>query len=151
MTSRNEIDLLASYFTLAGDVYPFGPTELSPFSFRERAEAASKAGWRGMGLIHEDVQVNAARIGLKEMRKIADDNGIRHLELEFLPNWFKDGALRVQSDAMRREMMEFAVALGLRDIKVAPGLGSDITHPTEAELTPDVDRMAQDFYGVCEC
>jgi sugar phosphate isomerase/epimerase len=150
MTSTKETELLASYFTLAGDVYPFGPTELSPFSFRERAEAASKAGWKGMGLIHEDVQVNAARIGLKEMRKIADDNGIRHLELEFLPNWFKDGELRVQSDAMRREMMEFAVALGLRDIKVAPGLGADIAHPTEAELTPDVDRMIQDFYGVCE-
>ena len=121
MTNSKEIELLASYFTLAGDVYPFGPTELSPFSFRERAEAASRAGWKGMGLIHEDVQVNAARITLKEMRKIADDNGIRHLELEFLPNWFKDGELRAQSDAMRREMMEFAVALGLRDIKVAPG------------------------------
>ena len=65
MANPGDFDLLASYFTLAGDVYPFGPTELSPFSFRDRAEAASKAGWRGMGLIHEDVQVNAARIGLK--------------------------------------------------------------------------------------
>lgn len=150
MTSHKDIELLASYFTLAGDVYPFGPTELSPFSFRERAEAASKAGWKGMGLIHEDVQVNAAGIGLKEMREIADGNGIRHLELEFLPNWFKDGELRVQSDAMRREMMEYAIALGLREIKVAPGLGADIAHPTVAELTPDVDRMVEDFYGVCE-
>jgi len=150
MTKHNEIELLASYFTLSGDVYPFGPSELSSYSHCEGVEAASKAGWKGMGLIHEDVQVNAARMGLKEMKKIAEDNGIRHLELEFLPNWFKDGELRVQSDAMRREMMEFAIALGLQDIKVAPGLGADIAHPTEAELTPDVDRMAEDFYGVCE-
>ena len=32
MTADN-IDLIAAYFTLAGDVYPFGPTQISPFPF----------------------------------------------------------------------------------------------------------------------
>ena len=30
------IELLAAYFTIAGDIYPLGPTEISPFPFRDR-------------------------------------------------------------------------------------------------------------------
>ncbi|MGO8528634.1 hypothetical protein ACC753_37310, partial [Rhizobium ruizarguesonis] len=33
MTVKNGIDLLAAFFTLGGDVYPFGPTEISPIRF----------------------------------------------------------------------------------------------------------------------
>jgi hypothetical protein len=29
------IELTAAYYTLAGDVYPFGPTHVSPFPFRD--------------------------------------------------------------------------------------------------------------------
>ena len=47
--NKQPIELLASYFTLAGDVYPFGPTEISPYSLQERAEAAATAGWKGLG------------------------------------------------------------------------------------------------------
>lgn len=150
MKSESGPELLASYFTLAGDVYPFGPDEVSPYSFRERAEAAGRAGWTGMGLIHADVEATAARIGLAEMRRIADDNGIRHLELEFLPNWFRTGPERVCSDEMRRGMMACAEALGVRHIKVAPGLGVDIANPTDAELEPQIGAMTEAFYGVAE-
>ena len=38
MATEN-VELIAAYFTLAGDVYPFGPTQISPFPFRERVEA----------------------------------------------------------------------------------------------------------------
>ena len=55
MTADN-IELIAAYFTLAGDVYPFGPTQISPFPFRDRVEAAARAGWNGIGLIPDDVQ-----------------------------------------------------------------------------------------------
>ena len=150
MATGKTYELLASYFTIAGDVYPFGPTELSPYSFRERAEAAGRVGWTGMGLIYEDVQVNEARMGLKEMKRIAEDNGIRTLQMEFLPNWFKDGELRAKSNAMRDDMIRIAGELGLRDIKIAPGLGANIAHPMEDELSADPERMAQDFWGVCE-
>ena len=46
-----QIELLASYWTIAGDRYPGGPTEVSPFSLRERCEAASAAGYTGLGLV----------------------------------------------------------------------------------------------------
>ncbi len=48
MAAEN-IELIAAYFTLAGDAYPFGPTQISPFPFRDRVEAAARAGWKGMG------------------------------------------------------------------------------------------------------
>jgi sugar phosphate isomerase/epimerase len=124
-------DLLASYFTLAGDVYPLGPSEVSPIPFRRRVEAAAKTGWKGVGLIHADVKATAEKMGLSEMRKIVEGAGIRHLEIEFLSNWYLDGELRAASDITRREMFAMAEAVGIRRIKVAPGLGNDPSPPVE--------------------
>ena len=136
------VELLASYFTLAGDVYPFGPTEISPFSLRERAEAAGEAGYRGMGLIHADLLANAQKIGFASVRSILDDNGIRHRELEFLVDWYLDGSRRAASDRFRHEIFHAAQAIGAQSIKIAPGL-----HDTRPA---DVDRMREAFVGVCE-
>jgi len=143
-------DLLASYFTLAGDVYPFGPTEISPFPFRERVEAAARAGWKGIGLIHADIQHTTAHTSLREMRTILDDNGITWVELEFLADWFRDDERRVPSDKFRHEILEMAAALKARNVKVAPGLGRNIATPTADELRPEVERMAEAFAGVCQ-
>lgn len=142
-------DLIASYFTLAGDIFPFGPTEISPFSFESRVEAAAKAGWRGVGLVLDDIKATAARIGLREMRRILDANGMRWIELEFLADWFRDDDRRPASDRFRREILDMAEALGARDVKIAPGLGRDIAHPTPAELVPDIDRMTAAFATIC--
>ncbi len=79
-----KVELLAGYWTIAGDRYPMGPSEISPFSFRERAEAAAAAGYTGMGLVYHDIMANAAKMGLGGMKKILDDNGIAHIEVEFL-------------------------------------------------------------------
>lgn len=141
-------DLLASYFTLAGDIYPFGPTEISPIPFRDRVEAAAKAGWKGVGLIHADVKATAEKIGYSEMRKIVEGAGIKHLEIEFLGDWYKDGEARAASDKMRRELFQMAEELKIRDIKIAPGLGADLYNPTKEEMTPDVPRMAEAFAQV---
>ncbi|NTD91848.1 sugar phosphate isomerase/epimerase, partial [Agrobacterium tumefaciens] len=146
--SKQVPDLLASYFTLAGDIYPFGPTEISPIPFRDRVEAAAKAGWKGVGLIHADVKATADKIGYSEMRKIVEGAGIKHLEIEFLGDWYKDGEARAASDKMRHELFQMAEELKIRDIKIAPGLGSDLYNPTKEEMTPDVPRMAEAFAGI---
>ena len=86
----NDVELLAAYFTLSGDVFPLGPTEISPFPFRDRVEAAARAGYRGIGLHHADTMHTASKIGLPEMKRILDGNGIKHVELEFLLDWFDD-------------------------------------------------------------
>lgn len=143
-------DLYAAYFTLAGDVYPFGPTEVSPFPFKDRVEAAARAGWKGIGLIHEDIQATDAEIGMKEMRNILEQNDMKHVELEFLPDWFRADDRREGSDKFRREILAMAEALGARDVKIAPGLGRDIAHPSADELTPPIDRMTEAFAQLCK-
>ena len=60
----------------------------------------------------------AGKIGLPEMKRILDDNGIKYVEMEFLLDWFADGERRRESDKIRAEMLEAAAALGMRDIKV---------------------------------
>jgi sugar phosphate isomerase/epimerase len=134
----DNIELLASYFTISGDIYPLGPTEISPFPFRDRVEAAARAGYRGIGLHHADTMHTAGKIGLPEMRRILDGNGIKYVELEFLLNWFEEGERRQESDKMRREIFSVAAQLGLRSIKVGPGF-----HEPEADIPKMRDAFAQ--------
>jgi hypothetical protein len=50
-----DVDLLASYWTITGDVDPAGTgPQYSPFDFRERVEAISKVGFNGMGIWHTE-------------------------------------------------------------------------------------------------
>lgn len=125
------IELLAGYWTIAGDCYPMGPSEVSPFSLRERAEAAAEAGFTGLGLVYQDIQANVAKMGLNGMRKLFDDTGIRHVEVEFLGDWFELGEAKAASDRVRKELLDAAAALGARDLKIAPKMWAeeiDIAH-----------------------
>jgi sugar phosphate isomerase/epimerase len=139
------IELVAAYWTIAGDVYPFAPNEVSAYSFAERVEAAAKAGYKGLGLIHADVQATCEKIGLKEMRRILDANDMPHVELEFVTHWFADGEPRAASDRVRRELFEAAEALRARNVKIAPEFDAttiDLPHVTDsfAEICRDAAR-----------
>jgi sugar phosphate isomerase/epimerase len=150
MNNHTEIDLLAAYFTLAGNVVPFSPAGLvSPFRFEDRVEAAAKAGWKGIGLLLVDAQAVSARIGLAEMRRILNANGMKHVELELLIDWYLDGERRAKSDKIRHEILQMAEMLGARAVKVSPGRGEDPTKPRPDELVPDVPRMIEGFVGLC--
>jgi sugar phosphate isomerase/epimerase len=129
------IELLAAYWTIAGDRYPMGPTEVSPFPLRERAEAAAEAGYTGLGLVYQDIQANAAKMGLEGMRRLFDDTGIKHVEVEFLGDWFELGEAKTQSDRVRKELIEAAAVLGARDLKIAPKMWAeeiDVAHYAKA-------------------
>ncbi|MBV7549846.1 sugar phosphate isomerase/epimerase [Pseudomonas sp. PDM26] len=136
--SNQNVELLAAYFTLSGDVYPFGPTEISPFAFRDRVEAAAEAGYKGVGLIHVDLMSTVDRIGFREMRHILEANGIKHVEFEFLTDWYKDGELRRASNKMRAELFNAAQELGARAVKTAPGLNEE-----HADIPLMVEHFAQ--------
>jgi sugar phosphate isomerase/epimerase len=148
VTTKNT-ELIAAYFTLAGDVYPFGPTQISPFPFRDRIEAAARAGWKGVGLIPDDVEATAAKIGYAEMKRILAANGMKYVELEFLVDWYRDGERRKESDKLRHKLLTIAETFAARNIKVGPGLGQDVTHPRPEELIPDVPRMREAFVTLC--
>ena len=141
MPDKN-VELLAAYWTLAGDTYPGAPSEISPFSLQARAEAAAKAGWRGMGLVHADLVHNVAKLGISTVRNILRDNGIKHVEVEFLTDWHLEGDLLTASHAIRDELLEIAGELGARSLKVAGGLFE--------EGPPDVPRMRDAFAILCD-
>ncbi len=49
------VELLGSYWTLAGDAQPHTDKEYSPFDFKDRVESAAKAGFKGIGIWHADL------------------------------------------------------------------------------------------------
>lgn len=132
-------DLLASYWTVCGAAEPHTEREFSPFSLRERAASAARAGFRGMGLWHADLAHLRQRHSLPEMKRILDDHGIRHLELEFLTDWFVDGEKRRASDVTRRMLLESAAALGARHIKVGDFFKTPVP----------MDRLIEEFAQLC--
>jgi sugar phosphate isomerase/epimerase len=113
-----EPEFLAAYWTLAGNVVPLEENELSPFSFQDRVKAAADAGYSGLGLIHADLVHQGKLLGYSTMKAILQDHGLKHLELEFLTDWFADGERKRQSDALKRDLFEAAAALGARHIKL---------------------------------
>ena len=111
-------ELLASYWTICGAAEPHTDREYSPFSLRDRAASAARAGFTGLGIWHADLAHLRGKHSLPEMKRILDDHGIKHLELEFLTDWFVDGEKRKASDVTRRMLLESAAGLGARHIKV---------------------------------
>ena len=113
-----DVELLASYWTLAGASYPHSEIEYSLFDFKDRVVAAAKAGFKGIGIKEVDLAHILQRRNLKEMRRIFEDNGIKYVELEFLTDWFLDGEKKKRSDRTRRMLLSAAETLEARHIKV---------------------------------
>jgi sugar phosphate isomerase/epimerase len=115
----NDVELIASYWTLAGGALPHTDKEYSTFEFKERIEAAARAGFKGVGLWHADLMHVTKTRSLKEMRQILDDNGIRHVEIEFISDFFvRDPERRKASDVNRKLLMDACEGLKGRHIKV---------------------------------
>lgn len=90
----------------------------SPFGFRDRVEAAARAGFTGMGLWHDDLDHILEHQTLGEMKRILGDNGIRNIEVEFLTDWFLDGEPKKQSDIRKKKLFEAAEILQAKQVKV---------------------------------
>jgi sugar phosphate isomerase/epimerase len=116
--TANHVDLLASYWTVAGAAVPHTGPEHSPFDFRDRVEALGKAGFKGMGIWHADLEHVLTKYTLAEMKQILDDNGIRFVELEFLYDWFVDGEEKRLSDIRKSVLLEASAALSAHHVKV---------------------------------
>jgi sugar phosphate isomerase/epimerase len=132
------VELLASYWTISAG-RPHTDREYSPFDFRDRVQSAARAGFKGFGIWHADLEHILERRTLKEMKQILDDNGIKHIELEFLTDWFLDGQRRRSSDTRKHKLLEAAEVLEARHIKVG-----DFYH----EKCP-MPRLIECFAALC--
>ena len=113
---KNNVDLMSLYWTTAG-IFP-SRGEISRFDFKDRVQAAAKAGFNGIGIWHTDLEHILQFRTLKDMQRILDDNGIRNIELEFLTDWFLEGARKSESDSRKKRLFEASEALHAKHIKV---------------------------------
>jgi sugar phosphate isomerase/epimerase len=114
--TKNDVELMNLYWTTAG-VFP-GVGEISRYDFKDRVEAAAKAGFRGIGIWHTDLEHILHHKTIREMKMILDDNGMKHVELEFLTDWFLDGARKAESDNRKRRLLEASNVLDAKHVKV---------------------------------
>ena len=141
-----EPELLGLYWTVSGPVEVHVGREWSLFSWQDRCREAREVGFSGLGIWHADLRHVLESSSLEEMRSVFDDNGLRHLELEFLMDWFlePDDERRVASDEIRHLLFEAANVLGAHHVKVGniPGVPAELSVLTErfGELCADASR-----------
>jgi len=132
------MDLLASYWTISCGI-PHTDKEYSPFDFRDRVESSARAGFTGFGIWHADLEHVLLKRTLREMKQILDDNGIKHVELEFLTDWFLDGERKQRSDICRKLLLNASEVLQPHHIKVGDFY----------QLTTPMPRLIEAFGTLC--
>jgi sugar phosphate isomerase/epimerase len=135
---QNHVELMSLYWTTAG-IFP-GVAEISRFDFQARVEAAARVGFQGIGIWHTDLEHTLQQRSLAEMKRILDDNGIRYVELEFLTDWFLDGARKAESDSRKRRLLDASAALGAKHVKVGDFYNSVVPMP----------RIVEAFAALCK-
>jgi sugar phosphate isomerase/epimerase len=135
-----DAELVALYWTVSGPVEVHVGREWSLFDWADRCAQARAVGFSGMGIWHADLEHVLETRSLADMKTAFDDNGLRHLELEFLMDWFVDPGdpRREASDRSRDLLFAASAELGAHHIKVGniPGTPCELPLLTErfAEL-----------------
>jgi sugar phosphate isomerase/epimerase len=136
-----QMQLVASYWTLAGGAEPHTDHEFSVFGFQQRVSAAAEAGFTGFGIWHADLEHTLQSLSLRQMRRILDDHGMTHIELEFLTDWwFRDGERHAASEQRKRLLLDAADALQAHHIKVGDFLNTPCPVP----------QLIDAFASLCE-
>ena len=135
---KKKIELTNLYWTTAG-VFP-GRGEISLYDFKDRVQAAAEAGFKGIGIWHTDLEHILIHRSLKEMKEILDDYGMKYVELEFLTDWFLDGARKTESDSRKKRLFEASEALSAKHIKVGDFYYSKCS----------MSRVVESFAALCK-
>ncbi|MBI2994771.1 MAG: sugar phosphate isomerase/epimerase [Gammaproteobacteria bacterium] len=143
--TQQQVELIGSYWTLAGGAYPHTDREYSPWDFRERVEAAARVGFKGLGIWHADLIHVQKKRSLREMKKILDDNGMTHIELEFIFDWFLEGEKKKKSDELRNLLLTAAEALHANHVKVGDFFNTPCPMPKLLESFAELCEDAEDY------
>lgn len=137
------VELVNLFWSNAG-IYP-GSGEISPVDFETRVKSAAKAGFRGIGIWHTDLEHTLIDRSLRDVKSILDDHGMKYLELEFLTDWFVSGARRAESDVRRRKLLDASAALGAHHIKIGDFYSTPASMPQLIDAFGALCRDAHDF------
>ena len=140
---HNTVELMNLYWTTAG--LPPGDGEISRFEFKDRVAAAARAGFKGIGIWHTDLEQILQHRTMKEMKMILDDNGMKHVELEFLTDWFLNGARKAESDSWKRRLLEASEALHAKHIKIGDFYNTACPMPRIIEAFAALCKEAEDY------
>lgn len=138
-----DVELMNLYWSHAG-IFPV-TAEISRFDFRARVESVARAGFKGIGIWHTDLEHILVSRTLPEMKAILDDNGIKHLELEFLTDWFVGGSRRAESDGRKRRLLEASAALGAKHVKIGDFYSTPYSMPQLVESFAALCKEAEDY------
>jgi len=140
------VELMTLYWTTAG-IFP-GAGEISRFDFKDRVEAAARAGFKGIGIWHTELEHMLHHRTLKEVKMILDDNGMKHVELEFLTDWFLDGARKAESDSRKRRLLEASAALQAKHVKIGDFYNTACPMPRLVEAFAALCSEAQEYGAI---
>lgn len=141
--------LLASFWTLAGnlDLRDPGP---SPVSLAERAAAAARAGYAGMGLDHRDLGPMLRDGRLDQLAHLLQDCGLLDVELELAAvrlapapasNGELSGPRRIWRDLMRAAEGLAVRGIRVRHVKAGAGISGD---------GADLERVMLGYAELCD-
>ncbi|MFF2299930.1 sugar phosphate isomerase/epimerase family protein [Arthrobacter sp. NPDC058127] len=125
MTYSSTPELIATCWTSAGDIAPLTNPETSPVPLGERLEAIASTGWAGFGLACDDLVAARDTIGFSGLRKLIDQAGFRHVEVELLSNWWDESRSHEWKPQFEL-LLEAAETLGARFIKIGTAFGEPL-------------------------
>ena len=137
------VELMNLFWTTAG-IYP-DLNGFSRFDFKDRVECAARAGFKGIGIWHTDLEHILQSRTLQDLKMILDDYGMKYVELEFLTDWFLDGAKKAESDRWKRKLFEASAALQAKHIKVGDFDRTPCPMPKIIEAFAALCREAEDY------
>lgn len=142
------IDLIASYWTLAGNarLRMRGGTDYSPLDLRMRIETAAATGFRGIGFHSADLVHWSSRYPYTDVARMVADHGLDYVELEILREWFVTDERRAESDRVRRELLDVAAAISVGHVKIGSSLGDDVW--PVAHVAEEYARLCAQFADV---
>jgi sugar phosphate isomerase/epimerase len=146
---NSSADLLALYWTVSGPVEVHGGREWSLFDIADRCQQAARAGFKGIGIWHADLEHVLETRSLADVKRLLDDNGLEYLELECLLDWFldPDDERRRASDERRELLFDAAAALDAHHIKVANIFGRSCELPVLSERYGELCAEAMERHG----
>jgi sugar phosphate isomerase/epimerase len=128
--------LVATSWTVLGDVTPLDPVWVSPHSHADRIEILAEQGWTGMGFTQDELAAAREAGTLKDLRRMLEGGGISHVEVEFLTDWWCDGDAGEVSRRTLDVLLDAADELDAAFIKVGTAFQEPI-----ADLTPLVEPL----------
>jgi sugar phosphate isomerase/epimerase len=124
--------MICSHFTLGAE---------TPFD--ERIAAAAGAGFDAIGLLFSAYQAElAGGRSPDDLRRVADDHGVRVAEIEFLFGWVGRGVADVEPAELEGVLFEMADVFGARHLNCGDIGFNGPSRP--------IDEVAERFAGICD-